>query len=133
MAHLNQQPASGAEVSSSNRVSGSAYVYTARPVGPRTSGSLAGNAGVANANRAGGSEVRDPCAHGAAQVGKNASTELAPVCAIMGGMVAAEVIKIISGKDAPINNLFLFDAATTSGEARHPSQEGDEPQPASAP
>mmetsp|Transcript_6954 Transcript_6954/g.22819 ORF Transcript_6954/g.22819 Transcript_6954/m.22819 type:complete len:383 (-) Transcript_6954:453-1601(-) len=52
-----------------------------------------------------------------AKVGKNASTELAPVCAIMGGMVAAEVIKIISGKDAPINNLFLFDAATTSDAA----------------
>jgi hypothetical protein len=52
-------------------------------------------------------------------VGATASTELAPVCAIMGGMVAAEVIKIISGKDAPINNLFFLDAATTSGEPHH--------------
>jgi molybdopterin/thiamine biosynthesis adenylyltransferase len=63
-------------------------------------------------------------------VGKNASTELAPVCAIMGGMVAAEVIKIISGKDAPINNLFLFDAATASGELRPLTPARDAPQPA---
>ena len=42
--------------------------------------------------------------------------ELSPICAIMGGMVAAEVIKIISGRDAPINNLLLLDAATPSGK-----------------
>ena len=36
------------------------------------------------------------------------------MCAIVGGVVASEVIKIISGKGAPINNAFFFDALQTS-------------------
>lgn len=51
------------------------------------------------------------------QVAKGVGVELSPICAIMGGMVAAEVIKIISGRDAPINNLLLLDAATPSDAA----------------
>ena len=70
--------------------------------------------------------------------------ELAPVCAIVGsaaaprtrerharasagvrrarsrrgrGIVAAEVVKIISAKEAPINNVFLFDATVTDDNA----------------
>lgn len=49
-----------------------------------------------------------------AQVARHADAELAPVCAIVGGVVASEVIKIISGKGAPINNAFFFDALQTS-------------------
>jgi len=49
-----------------------------------------------------------------AQVGRHADAELAPVCAIVGGVVASEVIKVISGKGAPINNAFFFDALQTS-------------------
>ena len=45
---------------------------------------------------------------------RHADAELAPVCAIVGGVVASEVIKIISGKGAPINNAFFFDALDTS-------------------
>ena len=48
------------------------------------------------------------------QVARHADAELAPVCAIVGGVVASEVIKIISGKGAPINNAFFFDALQTS-------------------
>jgi len=48
------------------------------------------------------------------QVTRHAEAELAPVCAIVGGVVASEVIKIISGKGAPINNAFFFDALQTS-------------------
>lgn len=36
------------------------------------------------------------------------------MCAIVGGVVASEVIKVISGKGAPINNAFFFDALQTS-------------------
>ena len=36
------------------------------------------------------------------------------MCAIVGGVVASEVIKVISGKGAPINNAFFFDALHTS-------------------
>ena len=32
--------------------------------------------------------------------------ELSPVCAIVGGVLAQEVIKAISNKDAPHNNYF---------------------------
>ncbi len=52
-----------------------------------------------------------------AAVSAGASSELAPVCAIMGGMVATEVIKIIGGKEAPINNVLLFDATASTDAA----------------
>jgi molybdopterin/thiamine biosynthesis adenylyltransferase len=50
-----------------------------------------------------------------AQVAESVGHELAPVCAIVGGMVASEVIKIISGKERPINNVFFFDGSTSDG------------------
>ena len=46
------------------------------------------------------------CAHG---------VELAPVCAILGGMIASEVIKVISGKEQPINNAFFFNGDSCDG------------------
>lgn len=45
-------------------------------------------------------------------------TELSPVCAIMGGIVGQELIKAISGKDAPINNFFILDGITGGGMVR---------------
>jgi len=35
--------------------------------------------------------------------------EIAPVTAIMGGFLAQEIIKVLSGKDLPVSNYFLFD------------------------
>eukprot|EP00316_Scyphosphaera_apsteinii_P020487 CAMPEP_0119314624 /NCGR_PEP_ID=MMETSP1333-20130426/33409_1 /TAXON_ID=418940 /ORGANISM="Scyphosphaera apsteinii, Strain RCC1455" /LENGTH=372 /DNA_ID=CAMNT_0007319773 /DNA_START=20 /DNA_END=1135 /DNA_ORIENTATION=+ len=52
-----------------------------------------------------------------AKVAEHNGMEVPAVCAIMGGMVASEVVKIISGQEAPINNVFLFDATTDSGGA----------------
>uniref|UniRef100_A0A7S3B1H5 THIF-type NAD/FAD binding fold domain-containing protein n=1 Tax=Haptolina ericina TaxID=156174 RepID=A0A7S3B1H5_9EUKA len=49
------------------------------------------------------------------QVAATAKAELSPICAVVGGIVAAEVIKIISGKEAPINNAFFFDGASGDG------------------
>lgn len=43
-----------------------------------------------------------------ASVAVAARTELAPVSAIVGGMVASEVIKVISGKERPMNNSFFL-------------------------
>ena len=37
------------------------------------------------------------------------------VCAIVGGLVASEVIKILSGKEAPINNVLFYDGMTPFG------------------
>jgi len=31
-----------------------------------------------------------------------------PVCAVLGGVMAAEIIKAVSQQDAPINNFFLY-------------------------
>ncbi|XP_044253433.1 SUMO-activating enzyme subunit 1 [Tribolium madens] len=42
--------------------------------------------------------------------------ELSPVCAILGGIMAQEVIKAVSHKEVPINNIFLFDPVTYSGK-----------------
>jgi hypothetical protein len=35
--------------------------------------------------------------------------DLAPTCAILGGIVAQEIIKIVSGKGQPLSNVFTFD------------------------
>jgi ubiquitin-like 1-activating enzyme E1 A len=34
--------------------------------------------------------------------------ELSPVCAVGGGLLAQEVLKAVSGKDAPLQNVVLF-------------------------
>ena len=50
-----------------------------------------------------------------AQLARTVGVELAPVCAILGGIIGSEIIKIISGKEKPINNAFFFDGATSDG------------------
>ncbi|KAF7269622.1 hypothetical protein GWI33_017347 [Rhynchophorus ferrugineus] len=42
--------------------------------------------------------------------------EVVPVCAVVGGVIAQEVIKGVSQKEAPINNVFLFDPLTYCGK-----------------
>ncbi|XP_072376456.1 SUMO-activating enzyme subunit 1 [Diabrotica undecimpunctata] len=42
-------------------------------------------------------------------------SEIGPVCAILGGVIAQEVIKAVSHKEVPINNMFLFDPITYDG------------------
>lgn len=41
---------------------------------------------------------------------RNAYAEFAPVAAIVGGMLAQDVIQYLGGKDSPINNCVIFDA-----------------------
>lgn len=36
--------------------------------------------------------------------------QLSPICAVFGGLVGAEVLKVLSGKDEPYQNVVLFDA-----------------------
>jgi len=40
-----------------------------------------------------------------------ATCEVSPVCAVLGGMIGNEVIKAISGKADPANNILMFDGA----------------------
>ncbi|ERL89128.1 SUMO-activating enzyme subunit 1 [Dendroctonus ponderosae] len=42
--------------------------------------------------------------------------EVVPVCAVLGGVIAQEVIKAVSQKEVPINNVFLFDPVTFCGK-----------------
>ena len=42
-------------------------------------------------------------------------SELSPVCAVVGGVLAQEVIKAISGKDRPYTNCFLYDGQQNTG------------------
>lgn len=42
--------------------------------------------------------------------------EVVPVCAVLGGVIAQEVIKGVSQREVPINNVFLFDPVTYCGK-----------------
>ena len=46
------------------------------------------------------------------ELAKVAGAEIAPVCAVLGGILGNEVIKAISGKGEPANNTLLFDGET---------------------
>lgn len=45
----------------------------------------------------------------------NVFGELSPVCAVVGGVLAQEIIKAVSEKDTPVQNFFLFNGDTCSG------------------
>lgn len=40
---------------------------------------------------------------------------MTPVCAVMGGMIAQEVVKAISRKDEPLCNVLCFDGTSGDG------------------
>jgi ubiquitin-like 1-activating enzyme E1 A len=42
-------------------------------------------------------------------------SELSPVAAIVGGVLAQEIIKVISNKDEPHKNFFLFNPLESAG------------------
>ncbi|XP_054153314.1 SUMO-activating enzyme subunit 1-like [Oppia nitens] len=46
---------------------------------------------------------------------KHVFGELSPVCAVVGGVLAQDVIRVISEKDTPIRNFFLFDGISCNG------------------
>lgn len=41
--------------------------------------------------------------------------EVVPVCSIVGGVIAQEIIKAVSHKEVPINNVFLLNPFTFGG------------------
>jgi len=49
-----------------------------------------------------------------------------PVNAIVGGVIAQEVIKAVSGKDTPHNNFFFYDGVSTTGMVQKISTAQDE-------
>ncbi|KAI0084783.1 hypothetical protein BDY19DRAFT_997352 [Irpex rosettiformis] len=48
-------------------------------------------------------------------VAVTASHELSPVCAIVGGMLAQDILKTLGAREAPISNFFTFDGSTGAG------------------
>lgn len=42
-------------------------------------------------------------------------TQISPTAAIVGGVLAQEIIKTVSQKDSPLNNFFIFDPETCRG------------------
>ncbi|TFY61281.1 hypothetical protein EVJ58_g4599, partial [Rhodofomes roseus] len=48
-------------------------------------------------------------------VATNASHELSPVCAVVGGMLAQDILKALAARESPIVNFFVFDGSTGGG------------------
>lgn len=42
--------------------------------------------------------------------------EIVPICAILGGVLAQEVIKAVSHNEVPINNMFFLDPNNFNGK-----------------
>ncbi|KAG0351645.1 hypothetical protein BGZ54_003158, partial [Gamsiella multidivaricata] len=47
------------------------------------------------------------------------SAEISPVCAIVGGFLAQDILKTLSGKDAPLLNYFLYNGTEGTGLVHH--------------
>ena len=43
------------------------------------------------------------------------SHELSPVCAVVGGMLAQDILKALAAREAPIANFFTFDGNSGAG------------------
>ena len=39
---------------------------------------------------------------------EQAATELSPVCAIVGGVLAQDILKVVQGKELPLQNWFIY-------------------------
>jgi ubiquitin-like 1-activating enzyme E1 A len=44
-----------------------------------------------------------------------AAYEFSPICAVVGGMLAQDILKTLAAKDAPMANFFTFDGDTGAG------------------
>jgi ubiquitin-like 1-activating enzyme E1 A len=49
------------------------------------------------------------------QFARNFLTELSPSCAILGGFLAQELLKVISEKECPFDNFFCLDSIDSVG------------------
>jgi ubiquitin-like 1-activating enzyme E1 A len=45
----------------------------------------------------------------------SAAHEFSPTCAVVGGMLAQDILKALAAREAPIANFFTFDGNTGSG------------------
>ena len=61
--------------------------------------------------------IKDKFAEYVACLKQNNSLETICVCAVVGGLIGQEVIKFISGKGEPVNNIFTFNGDNNEGIA----------------
>ena len=45
--------------------------------------------------------------------------QVSAVCAVVGGIVAAEILKVLSGKDEPLDNVIVYDSDANSAVVQH--------------
>jgi len=45
-----------------------------------------------------------------------ASTDFSPSCAVLGGVLAQDILNALGGKEAPLVNFFVFDGETNAGD-----------------
>lgn len=50
-----------------------------------------------------------------ASLSTTAAHEFSPVCAVVGGVLAQDILNALSARETPISNLFVFDGTTGSG------------------
>lgn len=48
-------------------------------------------------------------------IATTAAYELSPVCAVVGGMLAQDILKALAAREPPIANFFTFDGSTGGG------------------
>lgn len=53
------------------------------------------------------------------QIAKSRTIEYSSSCAIVGGFLGQEVLKVLAQKEVPFNNMFLHDAWDASGFRMH--------------
>ena len=53
------------------------------------------------------------------KVCNNSTAEFSTVCAIIGGFFAQEIIKVISAKEEPLLNFFIYDGLDGTGRFHH--------------
>jgi ubiquitin-like 1-activating enzyme E1 A len=52
------------------------------------------------------------------EVFESRQRHISPVCAVFGGIIGGEVLKILSGKDEPLDNLIVYDSTQNSAVVR---------------
>lgn len=50
---------------------------------------------------------------------RNRGTHISPVCAVIGGLIGAEILKVLSGRDEPLDNVIVYDSVSSSAVVKH--------------
>jgi hypothetical protein len=68
---------------------------------------------LSQSDRGGESEMTPPLS--SRSLSTTAAHEFSPVCAVVGGALAQDILNALSARESPVSNLFVFDGMTGSG------------------